>query len=996
MNSDYLPRLGVAYEEQFSWASTGESYVPVNLYHKLKFLMNRYQYTVFEYGQRLRGSENLIQSLVKALTPGEGHTTRQQYADKIKREQLSPEFKELVEKLNMKVKQGDSGEAAVMMKMFETAPFFKMIKTTNGESLKEKISKFIKKDITRSSICGQHKINVQRITNLQSMITNLPNDMGFPFILETHLPQLLSLKGHLNVDCSGQGFIPKFELKAKQLYEATKIGYVGTVLPFTEEFVSTGVEQTAIVNIPVEFDVTTDTDDQSSKVKIYVQNQQSGSSILGGSGRPIDMLYYQLRPFTVAQRLNTVRPITKSSQFKVIRSPTQPKEKQTSFGQDLLGLALSAELKTESRFTDLRSVFEKLKLFNSNPLNLMRFSFVSTAMSEKMTPSVRFHRIRLALDPSASATKEISFQLKWGAASKLQGEQIKYDTLKITKGEKNLESYPEWKKLIPVKIESRPIGQTLPQHQQRQEKLKEMMEKTRLESGHAWILDLSLTLKGGRQRTFHYLVKHASGQEKFLQQNWRLELESANNPGGNKVCVQGEMMLPNSPLWQIHQIRSSNLVFQYKNEIGFGAQCQQHKIQIEGTSRVSEKQKEYSQTSPEAKILETLRRQRVPLSELTPVAQKVRAQASNFDEADFTIKYQTVPSMVKTVDTYAVEYVKSYLWPYIVISNPSGRVSGGSGDQTFQNHWRFRFNQKMNTVDVTLHRQEETVAFKNVRLPGYVEHFGLPTNAVDMMEKGQNTHSSVYPACQVQNGWIKTFNNETTKSELDQCFHLLTGDCSYRKTFAVLARNTQQQQPRQQQQKELKVLVGKTTILLTPSGNSNTFNTDIKVVVNGTQINLPTTSGHKTIKDDKKDYVADVYRSTDGVVTLKFLYCPIAMGPSVILKFNGVETDVRASPMYRSSLCGLCGDLSGLRLSGMVGPERCTYSRPEILTASYRVSLQSHSCPALPSRIESQLRQEKSRCLKVQEKPTKVVESFEAQVGPCSRHTHEIIEQTNR
>ncbi len=128
------------------------------------------------------------------------------------------------------------------------------------------------------------------------------------------------------------------------------------------------------------------------------------------------------------------------------------------------------------------------------------------------------------------------------------------------------------------------------------------------------------------------------------------------------------------------------------------------------------------------------------------------------------------------------------------------------------------------------------------------------------------------------------------------------------------------------------------------------------------------------------------FRSKDGVYTIKFLHCSIMGGPSVIVKFDGFKTEVKLSPMYRSKTCGLCGDLSGLKLRGLVGPRRCAYSAPELLVASYRTP-SVKSCPALEPRIKSRLQQEQQECYKVEKDEqaqmtsTKVVKPFEAQVS---------------
>ena len=57
---------------------------------------------------------------------------------------------------------------------------------------------------------------------------------------------------------------------------------------------------------------------------------------------------------------------------KLIRSPDTLRELKRTFGESL-GIHVESEIRTESRYMDLRSVYEKLKMFNYNPVNYFRF-----------------------------------------------------------------------------------------------------------------------------------------------------------------------------------------------------------------------------------------------------------------------------------------------------------------------------------------------------------------------------------------------------------------------------------------------------------------------------------------------------------------------------------------------------------------------------------------------------------------------------------------------
>merc|ERR1711862_393556 len=60
------------------------------------------------------------------------------------------------------------------------------------------------------------------------------------------------------------------------------------------------------------------------------------------------------------------------------------------------------------------------------------------------------------------------------------------------------------------------------------------------------------------------------------------------------VCVEGGMTYPTGIKWK------------YFNHIGFGESCEEFAIRVDGTAAVSDKQKQYSKISPEARLCDKL------------------------------------------------------------------------------------------------------------------------------------------------------------------------------------------------------------------------------------------------------------------------------------------------------------------------------------------------------------------------------------------------------
>merc|ERR1719495_2826197 len=114
--------------------------------------------------------------------------------------------------------------------------------------------------------------------------------------------------------------------------------------------------------------------------------------------------------------------------LKPIKSVSPMKHLSTMFGE-MLGLGIKAELETESGFFDMRSVDEYIAIYK-NPLNLMVFGWTSPALSEHLTPSVRYHKMTTLFEPAQSSTRELGLEFKVGVATKVIGQaMIKYHTL---------------------------------------------------------------------------------------------------------------------------------------------------------------------------------------------------------------------------------------------------------------------------------------------------------------------------------------------------------------------------------------------------------------------------------------------------------------------------------------------------------------------------------------------------------------------------------------
>ena len=68
--TEYLRKLGIGYTSIKSWTSSSESFIPKNIYSKIVYYLDRYQFTPVEFGLRFQGVENIISVIRESVSSG--------------------------------------------------------------------------------------------------------------------------------------------------------------------------------------------------------------------------------------------------------------------------------------------------------------------------------------------------------------------------------------------------------------------------------------------------------------------------------------------------------------------------------------------------------------------------------------------------------------------------------------------------------------------------------------------------------------------------------------------------------------------------------------------------------------------------------------------------------------------------------------------------------------------------------------------------------------
>ena len=396
--------------------------------------------------------------------------------------------------------------------------------------------------------------------------------------------------------------------------------------------------------------------------------------------------------------------------------------------------------------------------------------------------------------------------------------------------------------------------------------------------GKALTVSVSTILKGSRPRTFSYTGTVGGGQT-GMTSKWDVELMCERT--SKKVCVHGEIRIPPYSIWRLNDIRSEDPVFRFHNTLGYGHECES-KVVIDGYAKTSEKQKQLARETPEAREFERLRSKGTPMIELSKLAEIVRRQSSVLNVYDYKIKFVNVGDKVTSLSQSGLEALEFVWMPYYVPKDShswwptssevsrlpiesigsgyrSESISSGYGFESWEMEVRTIVHPVRGSFDVeitNITRPDQRYKYRDVPMPypfTYMYPVSYVTDPVSMGVKAV-TGKPVYPVCTMEGKHISTFDNRTTKADMDDCFHLLSGDCSKAMSYGALVRSLESSSSYSpESKKEVKIFIGRTDITMRPEGEH------VIVKVNGSPIEVPTMERH-IVKNEQGHIIAKIIK----------------------------------------------------------------------------------------------------------------------------------------
>merc|ERR1719423_273581 len=107
-----------------------------------------------------------------------------------------------------------------------------------------------------------------------------PSDLGLPVQVELNAPVTVSLLGKASI--KPLSMIPSVDISGKALLTTQFSAHVGTICPFTREFVVSGINQHSIINVPGAMEVKLDIPSQKLSVMVRPVSERKRTSLSFG------------------------------------------------------------------------------------------------------------------------------------------------------------------------------------------------------------------------------------------------------------------------------------------------------------------------------------------------------------------------------------------------------------------------------------------------------------------------------------------------------------------------------------------------------------------------------------------------------------------------------------------------------------------------------------------------------------------------------------------
>lgn len=711
--------FGVSYENQLNYIVGRGSFIP-NVLH----LITEKNFDGFkrhsEQQAMISSVERLTNLLSSSFDESDEDTKRYDWDD---RSESKRDPKWSVEKiykiLKMKPKTGEKLEGQVLLSIMSSKRMFAF----DEETLK-RTPEYV--SIMLDHLRNGQRINYSKFFYQDDVTIAFPIETGLPFVYRYRTPSLMQIDGRVQVTTTPNIFdetknkirLPEtanMNAEVHVVYSTTTVNEVGFIDPRTSQSYSAGILTKAQVNLPLQ-----------TKSSIDMRNGKIETELKPlNTDKTTNIVHLSSWPFTARKNIREPRPTAESKYSRLIY--VRPaKTFNYTFGENLLGSALTIEGKYEAKLNDLS--YQLKKLYTHDPLSLIMLRERSLS-PEYYSFEMKYNPERLPISSKGTTKITAKYVSKSSAQSKSDNEDERKPHPHSLNNNKDELSMPD---------------STIPDSEERRDQL--LRDAAReLKSPRTAVLDVALEFD--YQKTVNYALTVSSSMSKIEQKSRYLLFCSRQSP------EQGES---NAIYMQVDMDNESNpMLDDTKRDVSA-------KIDMKLVYGNTDREKSSDKTKVRGTIQLGQSKNRMKYDRKTTKTAKTNV-IKNYMKAELYLENPTSTERSYTHKIY--DYLNQVTQSHI----KEERTNSDENSNNYKWNVEAELSTDMKSVSVKMSTPEKEIEWETVRVPELVRR----VIRVPKMEQLTDLKYEVNEnECLFTKNVMKTFGDQTVKHDLGEIWHL--------------------------------------------------------------------------------------------------------------------------------------------------------------------------------------------------------------------------------
>ncbi|KOX68248.1 Vitellogenin, partial [Melipona quadrifasciata] len=724
-------------------------------------------------------------------------------------------------------------------------------------------------------------INLNRLESYDVALS-LPTETGLPFVHTFKIPVLHKLTGNAQGEMkAGRSIAMKNSFR---FVHAKKIqGRIGFVTPFDHQQFMAGIDLNFQMFAPLKFSLNLNTPKRNMEMKFWPMKGEEKARVL----------HYSVVPFTAIHDVLNLRPLLTEKTTQIIRpenlrSVTLPDSDPNS------KIKVNVEAVTNDVLFDLKNLdIDKWINMILNPWSMDNDNFRNV--------NVFVNLKRDLVDPIVLNLSTERLELSSNNDDALWTSKV----LAIEPSDKESRSEARKKQLLieAAKGIKSAISSVLDIHLHIPDEVKTTLTIATANSN---------VEKAGR--TLLYLRNSIDRNDK--------------TPSTVELCAAAQAKVTPNEMPFINQAIQTKPKVDLDMDLRVGSTCSEgEQIAINGKAIQT---KTLSDMVKKSALMKECQKQMEQGNNMLNACQKAAAFSMVFNALDLSVNFQS--DVAVTLITELLNNLRNTNFMNIhsdlkTLKNASKRKLD----------FRLDLANDLKKFDLSIHSPVMDLRLNDIDLSA----LGISANDIlmavdDAMDLQSVWYNEDEPSCVMDRTKTQTFDGKEYPMRLGNCWHVLmttypqlNPENSEEKlripkdsNVAILVRD------RENDQKEVKVLLGNTKIQFVPTSNLPIVN------VNEQTVSVTDDQTYQERQDDK--VLFEIFKLNDNSLEL------ISDRYDINLITDGSRLLIKASDKYRNAVRGLCGNFDNEAINDLTGPRSCSFRKLEQFVASY--ALTKHQC----------------------------------------------------